>query len=314
MPHVHGPAAGRKLWLALGATLVFSAAEAAAGGFAHSLGLISDAGHNLSDALALGLAAWAITVARRPATARHTFGFHRVAILTALANATILLVIAVAIGFEAWSRLLHPQAANSALMIAVAAAALLLNGGITIALAGDARHSLNTRAAWLHAAGDACSSLALIAAGFLMRWTHWAAADAVASMFIGVLIAASAWGIVVEAAGILMESTPHDVDVDALVGTIRAAPHVSGVHDLHIWTVGDGMRFLSCHVVMPSDSDVQTCAAVIQDLSLKLAAQFNIGHATIQTEVDGVCQVSDDGGLYCAAEPQRADAGCSHSH
>lgn len=172
--HSHGPKSGTRLWLSLIVTLVFVVGEAFAGWVSHSLALLSDAGHNLSDALALGLAAYAVWVAKRPATPRHTYGFHRVAILTALFNAATLVAIALFIGVEAVTRFHHPEPIVGTLMIWVAAVAVLMNTVIAAALSGDAKNNLNSRAAFVHMAGDAISSLAVVVAGVIVHYSHGA--------------------------------------------------------------------------------------------------------------------------------------------
>jgi len=283
--HVHGPTSGRKFWVALLVTLAFVAGEALAGWRAHSLALLSDAGHNLSDALALGLAAFALWIAQRPASATSTFGYHRVAILTALFNALTLMVLAVFIGIEAVQRFLHPEPVAGALMIGVALLAVLMNTVIARALSGDAEHSLNARAAYIHMAGDALSSAAVVVAGIVIHFTGWPYADPLVSFLIAVFIAYTAWGIVRDATDILLENTPKGVDVEALIADIQSIPPVRNVHDLHIWTVGDGLNFLSCHVALPADCTLMECAAVVDAITLRLHDDFGIGHATIQTEV-----------------------------
>jgi cobalt-zinc-cadmium efflux system protein len=306
--HTHGPTSGRKLWISLAVTLVFVAFEAIAGWRSHSLALISDAGHNLSDAVALGLAAFAIWISQRPATARRTFGYHRVAILTALFNAVTLVVLAAFIAIEAWQRFLKPEPVASDMMIWVALIAVLMNTVIAVALSGDAKHSLNSRAAYVHMAGDALSSLAVAVAGVIVHFTGWRYADPLVSVLIAAFIAYTAWGIVRDATDILLENTPRDVDVDALVASIHSVPMVQNVHDLHIWTVGDGLHFLSCHVALPADATLTECASIVQTIGDKLHDEFNIGHATIQTEVIGLCHRGDQAGLHCEQEPHL------HSH
>lgn len=317
--HTHGPTSGRGLWLSLVVTLAFTVGEAISGWAAHSLALVSDAGHNLSDALALGLAAYALWIARRPATAEHTFGYHRATILTALFNAASLVVIALFIGLEAFQRFLHPEPVGDKLMIGVALVAFVMNTVIAMALAGDAKHSLNSRAAFLHMAGDAVSSLAVVAAGLTVHFTHWPYADPLVSLLIAAFIVYSAWGIVTEATGILMEGTPKDVDVDALIAGIKSVGPVCNIHDLHIWTVGDGVRFLSCHVGVPETFSLEECTALTKAINSRLHDDFAIGHATIQTEVEGLCQMTEENALYCSLDRHRAElhrhgTSCQHSH
>lgn len=312
--HAHGPKSGTRLWLSLIVTLIFVAGEACAGMVSHSLALLSDAGHNLSDALALGLAAYAVYVARKPATATHTYGYHRVAILTALFNAVTLVVIAIFIGVEAVRRFTHPEPVTGSLMIWVAAIAVLMNTVIAVALSGDAKESLNSRAAFIHMAGDAISSFAVVIAGVILHYTHWLYADPVVSILIAAFILYSAVGIVREATDILMECTPKDLDVDNLIAGIKAVRPICDVHDLHIWQVGDGLNFLSCHVALPATCSLKECAAIVQTVNQKLHDDFKIEHATIQMEIEGVCDMNEAEHLYCAMEAHADEHTHEHDH
>jgi cobalt-zinc-cadmium efflux system protein len=312
--HVHGPMSGKRLWVSLFVTLAFVVGEAGAGWRAHSLALLSDAAHNLSDALALGLAAFALWIAQRPANARSTFGYHRVAILTALFNALTLLGLAAVIGVEALARFRRPEPVGGSLMIGVAAVAVLMNTVIAWSLSGDAKRSLNSRAAYVHMAGDALSSLAVVIAGVVVHFTGWPYADPLVSALIAVFIAYSAWDIVRDATDILLENTPKGVDVDALVADIRSVPPVCGVHDLHVWTVGDGLNFLSCHVQFPDDIRLSECAAVVVAINRRLHDDFGIGHATIQVEVGDTCPKAEREDVYCEMEPHNHDDGAERAH
>ena len=313
--HVHGPTSGRKMWLFLGVTLAFVVGEAFAGVYSHSLALLSDAGHNLSDALALGLAAYAILVAARPASGTRTFGYHRVAILTALFNAVSLVALSLWIGVEAVSHLLYPEPVSGALMIWVALVAVLMNTVIAAALSGDAKQSINSRAAFVHMMGDALSSAAVVVAGIVIHFTGWIYADPLVSLLIAAFILYTAWGIVADATGILLENTPKGVDVPTLVAAMEAVPCVRGVHDLHIWAVGDGLNFLSCHVELPAHFTLEQCAAIVTALNTVLHDEHGIGHATIQIEVEGVCPSSEEVALFCALETHNhGPVGCGHAH
>jgi cobalt-zinc-cadmium efflux system protein len=195
-------------------------------------------------------------VARRPATPGKTFGYHRVAILTALVNASALVVIALGTLLEAVQASLHPQPVSGSLMMAVAAGAVFMNTVIAWGLRGDSHHSLNAPAAYVHMAGDALSLLGVVLAGLAIRLTGWTLADPLVSILIAGFILYSSWGIIGDTSNILMEGTPKGVDIGELVAAVRAVPPVCDVHDLHVWTVSDGLHFFSCHIVLPNDCTV----------------------------------------------------------
>lgn len=313
--HTHGATSGRLLWLSLGLTLTFVGVEAVFGMRAHSLALLSDAGHNASDALALGLAAYAVRLGRRPASRGKTFGYGRAAILTALANAAALVVIAVVIFAEAWQAWRHPQPVQGNVMIGVALAAVVMNTLIASWLSPHSHSSLNARAAYVHMAGDALSSLGVVVAGLVVRFTHWTLADPLVSVLIGAFILYSSWGILGEATNVLLEGAPKGLDVDALVGRMRATFPVQAVHDLHVWTVGDGTHYLSCHVVLPDDTTMWDASNIVAALNHLLQTEFAIGHATIQIErehCDG-CR-ADRAAVLCGQLDTPAALGCGHAH
>lgn len=312
--HTHGATSGRLLWLSLGLTAAFVGVEAFFGLRAHSLALLSDAGHNASDALALGLAAYAVWLGRRPASRGKTFGYGRAAILTALANAAALVVIALVIFAEAWQAWRHPQPVQGGIMIGVALAGVLMNTLIASWLSPHSHSSLNARAAYIHMAGDALSSAGVVVAGLVVRFTHWTLADPLVSVLIGVFILYSSWGILGEATNVLLEGTPKGLDVDVLVGRMHATPPVQAVHDLHVWTVGDGTHYLSCHVVLPDSTTMREASGVVSALNQTLHDEFAIGHATIQIErenCDG-CR-ADQSALLCG-QLDPAAIGCGHAH
>ncbi len=305
--HVHGATSGLMLWVSLGVTLSFVVVEAAAGYYAHSLALLSDAGHNLSDALALGLAAYAIWIAKSPANPRRTYGYHRVGILTALFNAVTLIVIAVFILAEAYHLFQKPDHVNGTLMLWVAAVAFFMNTVIAALLHEGAKESMNMRAAFIHMAGDAISSLAVLVAGLIVLKTGWLYADPVVSVLIAVFILFSSWGIVRDATDILLEGTPKDLDIDKMVEALRQVPEVRAIHDLHTWAVADGMNYLSCHVVVGEACTMSQSSRIIQAINELLFHDFSIAHATIQVESEGDCvSASHPNPLFCGeATPAR---------
>ncbi|HEX5322698.1 MAG TPA: cation diffusion facilitator family transporter [Capsulimonadaceae bacterium] len=301
LSHVHGPLSGPMLWVSLFITTAFVVGEAIAGYFAHSLALLSDAGHNFADALALALAAYAVWVARRPANARKTFGYHRVAILTALFNSAALILIALAILYGAWRNFLSPPIVNGSLMLWVAGAAVLMNTLVAGILRGSAKESLNARAAYIHMAGDALSALAVLVAALAIKLTSWTYADPVVSVLIALFILWSSLGIVREAADILLEAAPKGLDIDQLANAIRQVNHVEAVHDLHVWSVSDGLNFLSCHVEVADTNTIAECSLIVRQINERLAHDYGIAHATIQTEIAGCCVSASpaDQPLYC---------------
>ncbi len=307
--HGHPPAAGAPLGLALFVTLAFVVGEAVAGWWADSLALMSDAGHNLADALSLGLTWWAIHAATRKADARRTFGYHRIGVLAALANAVALVLIAAGIFWEAWQRLAAPVPVASGTVMAVAAAALAVNLLVSWWLRRGT-HDLAVRGAYLHMLADAAASAGVIAAGAVIRFTDWLPADALASVLIGVLILWSSWGVLREAVGVLLEAAPADLDMDVVGKAIAAVPGVLGLHDLHAWTLGTGVVACSCHILV-AEQPASSAQAITRVVAAELG-RFGISHPTIQLEVTACAA---DQGLYCVGEPHVSDAGdAEHSH
>ena len=293
--HAHGEGVtSRRLGLAVALTLAFVAGEAVAGWIANSLALLSDAGHNLADALALLISWFALWLARRPADARRTFGYHRAGILAALVNAVSLVVIALLIFWEAVQRLRSPEPVAGGLMIGVAVAAVLLNVVIALWLRDAARHDLNVRSAYLHMVGDAVSALGVAVAGAVVAATGVTVADPAVSFLIAGLILWSAWGVLSEAVNVLLEAAPKGLDTAALGRAVAEVPGVQGVHDLHVWTVGSGIIACSCHVLV-AEQAVRDGQQVLRAVVAVLRERFGIAHTTVQVEVEG-CKPDD---LYC---------------
>src|SRR6267154_5607070 len=205
--HDHGSIlTGRRLSLSIFITLTFVLLEAITGYFAHSLSLVSDAGHNFADALALILSWYGIWMARKPSTQQRTFGYHRVGIFAALVNAVSLVVIALLIFWEAADRLGHPQPVHSTPMIIVALIAIAMNTSISLWLRREAQHDLNVRSAYVHMVGDAISAAGVVVAGIVVAFTGTSFADPIVSILIGLLILWSSWGILRESVNVLLES------------------------------------------------------------------------------------------------------------
>jgi cobalt-zinc-cadmium efflux system protein len=279
---------------AVALTLGFVLAEALAGWLAHSLALLSDAGHNLADAAALGLSWYALHASSKPSHEGMTFGYHRVGIFAALANGASLLLIAIVILWEAVARIRHPEEANGLVMIGVAAAAIVVNVLISGWLRSGAKDDLNIRSAYLHMIGDAVSASGVVIAGILVAATGAPLADPVVSLLIAGLIVYSSYGVLRESATVLLEGTPAGVDMPAVIAAIKSVAGVLEVHDLHVWMVGPGVVACSCHIVVAEQSvreGQQVLRAVVQDIR----ERFHITHTTVQVEAEG-CDAND---MYC---------------
>lgn len=297
MGHGHDHSAaltGRRMSLSIGVTLGFVVLEGITGYFAHSLSLLSDAGHNFADALALIFSWYGLRMARRPSTAQRTFGYHRVGILAALVNSVSLVVIALLIFWEAVGRFRHPEPVHSAPMIVVALIAVLMDIVISLWLKDAAKHDLNVRSAYLHMVGDAVSAAGVVVAGLIIAFTGASIADPIVSILIGLLILWSSWGILRESVNVLLEGIPKGVDMFRVEETIAGVHGVLAVHDLHVWTVGSGMVCCSCHIMVDEQS-VRSGENVLRAVTHELEHNFGIAHTTIQVEVEG-CDPND---MYC---------------
>lgn len=291
--HAHAPHTGRVLRWSMAATVLFVVFEAAAGIEARSLALLSDAGHNLTDAAALLLAWFANYMQTRPATDTKTFGYHRTGVLAALSNALTLLALSVWIFYESYHRLRNPEPVQENVMIVVAGLGLLLNGGIMWGLR-TARHTdINIRSAFAHMLGDALGSIAIVFGAFGIRATGWYQIDPLLSILIGLLVIYTAWDIVHESLNILLEGLPRGIKLKDVSRAMGEVDGVIGVHDLHIWSLGSSTHALSCHVqiedVPPSQSD-----RILKRLNQVLCDGFHIHHTTVQFE-HVCCPVSENG-------------------
>lgn len=277
---------GATLGAALAATLGFVLVEAVAGWVGHSLALLSDAGHNLTDAAALGFSWYAVRMAAKPSHHGMTFGYHRVGVMAALVNAVSLVLIAFAIAWEAVSRIRVPESASGPLMIAVAAAAIVVNGVISWRLHRASGDDINMRAAYLHMLGDAISACAVVVAGVLVTTTHLTIADPIVSLVIAAFIMYSSYDVFRESVTVLLEGTPSNVSMTELMDAITNVAGVLDVHDLHVWMIGPGVVACSCHIVVAEQSvreGQQVLRAVVDDIERR----FHIAHTTIQVEVEG---------------------------
>jgi cobalt-zinc-cadmium efflux system protein len=271
-----------RLRLALALTVAILVIELAGGLISHSLALLSDAGHVLTDVFALGLAWFAIEQSRRPADQRRSYGYQRVGILAALLNSVVLILIVVFIAVEAVRRLASPQPVAGGVVMAAALAAIAINTFVILILRQHTS-SLNLRAAFLHVTGDVAASAGVVVAGAVIVLTGWLYIDPLLSLAIACLIAYGAWRIVGEAVHTLMEGTPRDIDMAAVTAEITGTKLVEGVHDLHVWALSSDETALSCHVVI-DDVSLGDAEHVVRDLEARLCERFAIGHTTIQVE------------------------------
>jgi cobalt-zinc-cadmium efflux system protein len=289
--HHHGHGAGegrranqRRLKMVLALVLLYMFAEVVGGILTNSLALIADAGHMLSDAAALGLSIFAIQMSQRPPTARRTYGYYRTEILAALANGATLVAISVFIFYEAIRRLGSPPEVQGGLVMIIATGGLLVNlAGLWILHAGK-DESLNVRGAWLHVLSDALGSVGVIVAGTMIWAFGWFWADPVVSMVIAALVLYSAWALVRESVGVLMEEAPGHIDVDEVRDAMIAIPGVIAVSDLHVWTITSGIVSLSAHVAIDEGRGYREMLAEIRTV---LYDRFGIDHQTIQLEPEG---------------------------
>jgi cobalt-zinc-cadmium efflux system protein len=278
----------RRLWIAFALNLALVAGQVVFGLAANSLGLLADAGHNLTDVAALVIALIAVRLSQRPPTPTYSYGYHRSTILAALVNAAALLAVTSFIAFEAITRLLRPQSVNGGIVLVVASAATLLNVGAALVLY-ERRVDLNMRAALLHMAGDAAASLGVAVAGLVILITggfEWL--DPVVSIGIAVSIAIEAWRLLHAAVDVLLESTPDDVDLSMLRAAVTEVDGVVDLHDLHVWSLSSGVRAMSAHVVVDGHPSLDQSEAVGMHVKELLGTRFTIAHATLEFHtIDG---------------------------
>ncbi len=279
--HDHRAAGERALVVVLALTGVFMVVEVVAGLVTDSLALLADAGHMLSDVLSVGLALVAIRLARRPATPQRSFGWQRAEILAAFVNGIALVVIAAWVSFEAIRRLGSEPEILAGWMLVVAAVGLGVNVTAALVLARSGRRTLNVEAAFRHVIADLLGSIGVAAAAAVILLTGWVAADAVISLVISALILWSAWGILRDSGGVLLEAAPSGIDVRAVGRTLVDVPGVVSVHDLHVWTITSGFVALSAHVLVAQGDD---CHARRRELEAVLAEAWGIEHTTLQVD------------------------------
>jgi cobalt-zinc-cadmium efflux system protein len=266
--------------------LAYTALEAGYGFATNSLALLSDALHNLGDVLGLGLAWAAATLARRPPTARHTYGWRRATLLSPLANALLLVGFSGALGWEAVRRFDAPPQIPALPVMLVAALGIVVNLGAAWIVRSGHEHDLNRRGAFLHLVADAAVSLAAVLAGLGMATLGWSWLDPATALLVGVVIAIGAFGLLRESFDAAMDAVPRAIDRDGVLAFLGSQPGVCAVHHLHIWQLGAGEIAMTAHLVRPEDADHD---AFIDRVSRTLDERYGINHPTLQIERGGAC-------------------------
>lgn len=286
--HSHEPPSNNNAAFAIGVALNlgFVVAEVFYGLAAHSLALISDAGHNLSDVLCLLLAWGAMQLTKAAPTKRRTYGWRRSSILAALINAVILLVVVGGITVEAIRRFAHPEEVAGGTVMAVAALGIVINTATALLFISGRNRDLNLKGAFLHMAGDAAVSLGVVIAAFAIRLTGWVWLDPAVSLAIGAVIVFGTWGLLKESINLSMDAVPADIDPHAVEDYLARLPGVTAVHDLHIWAMSTTEVALTVHLVM---DEAPRTDLFLHDVSDALRDRFGIGHATTQIEC-GNCE------------------------
>ncbi len=295
----------RVLQISMAATTLYILATFLFGLRAHSLALLSEAGHNLSDLLAIALSSVAVYFQGRPATDQKTFGYQRAGVLAAFVNALTLIVLASWIAIAALHRLAAPVAVQPRLMMFVAAAGVAMNGVIATLLWRFSR-DVNIRSVFLHMLGDTVSTAAVIAGGAGILFTGLTWIDPVLSILIATMILWSSVGIVRETLNILLEGTPRSVELAKVRVAIEAVPGVLNVHDLHVWSLGSQSHALASHVTI-GEMPMSECSSILDGIKCTLADRFHINHTTIQFEITG-CETTHG----CSAPPELEAVGAHH--
>lgn len=278
--HTHAPAG--KMKQAFFLAMVILIAEIVFGLISNSLALLADAWHMATDVAAIGLSWFALVQAKKPPNKKMTFGYERAGILAAAINGLTLVVVTIWILYSAIGRMMHPQPVTGMGMVIGAAIGLVINLFIVFVLNGEGE-SLNVKAALLHVIGDVGASAGVIIAAIIIHFTGWLIVDPILSVAIALLVAFSAWNIIRKSFHILMQATPSNLNVDEIAEKVKGVERVQGVHDLHIWALGSGQNFLSCHVVVDEDIPIGKTQMILEQINTVLKS-LEIQHSTIQLE------------------------------
>lgn len=317
--HGHSHTNNQKiLWYSFLIISGYMVVEAVGGVLTNSLALLSDAGHMLSDAIALGIALLAFRFGRKQANAGKTFGYQRFEILAAALNGLTLILVAVWVIYEAIGRFVNPLPIQSTGMLIIATIGLIVNIVVAWMMfkGGDTEENLNMRGAFLHVLGDLLGSVAAIIAALAVKFYGWAWADPLISVLVSILILKSGYGVLKEALHVLMEGTPKNLDMDAIRQNLLSQAEIANIHDLHLWSITSGQHVLTCHLVMREDLRISQVQELLHRLEKQLLAQ-GIQHVTLQTESlhhghdqDAICSSK----ATSQNEPHSHDNTHEHSH
>jgi cobalt-zinc-cadmium efflux system protein len=286
--------AGNKLKISLFVSLVILVAEITGGLLSNSLALLSDAGHVFADIIALGLSWYGVRQSLRPADSRMTFGYHRIGVIVAIVNASVIFMIAAVILYEAYLRFDQPPEVKGTLMTVVAVIGLAANLFVTLWLRKEQKTNINIRSAFWHTLGDTLASVGVIAGGILIMLTGVLWIDPLVSVLISLVILYAAWSIFREALRVILEASPKDVDVMDMIRTLKQIPGVKDVHDVHVWSITPELRAMNGHVLI---EDIPTSRAedIRTQIEQVVRERYRVGHTTIQME----CQQCRDGEAFC---------------
>ena len=278
--HAHGtPSTGASFAIGIFLNLAFVAVEAVFGFVSHSMALLADAGHNLSDVLGLGLAWGAMILARRAPSAKRTYGLRGSTILASVANSVVLLFVAGGVAWESARRLMEPEPIASATILYVATAGVVVNGASALLFLRGRKDDLNVRSAFLHLASDAALSLGVAVAGGIMLATSWWWLDAAVSIAISLIILGATWSLLKSSLHLAVQGVPEHVDMKAVRSYLGSVPGVIEVHDLHVWSMSTTDVALTAHIVMPNEACTPT---LLGEVAARLRDEFAIEHSTIQ--------------------------------
>jgi cobalt-zinc-cadmium efflux system protein len=303
-PHAHGHSHGHShsgtpggvLKSALAIIVVFMLVEFFGGLLTHSLALVSDAAHMLTDAAALGMSIFAAHMSAKRGSRKKTFGYYRAEVLSALANGVTLWVVSGIILREAVERFISPENVNPGPMLVIAILGLISNIACARILHGHHEHNINVRGAFLHVLTDMLATLGVVVAALLIMFAGWRLADPVISVVIVLLTLWSSWRLVRDAVHILMEGAPEHIDRDKVLSELSGIEGVAGVHELHIWTLTDGVESLSAHLLI---NDYSKSTGILKEANRRLSCDFGIAHSTLQLETEKLENTSCEGGNCC---------------